>query len=224
MAGHKENKIISCWHTNARPWIEAINSNTIQSRVEITNKNIVDTVLAINPKSVLDIGCGEGWLVRELTRHGIDTLGVDIVPSLIDQANRHQLGRYTEISYDKLSSQHLCEHFDLAVANFSLLGDQSVEHVFQVVPELLHPHGHFVIQTLHPQTTNGDHRYADGWRDGSWEGFSDAFTDPAPWYFRTTENWQALFTKNGFRIILQKEPLNNDQQPASLLIVGQKNE
>jgi hypothetical protein len=52
----------------------------------------------------------------------------------------------------------------------------------------IHLNCSFIIQTLHPLIACGDFSYQDAWREGSWAGFSDDFTDLAPWYFRTLES------------------------------------
>ncbi|MBV9661347.1 MAG: class I SAM-dependent methyltransferase [Acidimicrobiales bacterium] len=40
------------------------------------------------PRAVLDAGCGTGRVAIELARHGIETVGVDVSPSMIAEARR----------------------------------------------------------------------------------------------------------------------------------------
>ncbi|WP_271274316.1 class I SAM-dependent methyltransferase [Aliamphritea hakodatensis] len=216
-----DKTILKSWHKNAAPWADAIAGQTIPSRVMVTDRAITDTITALAPKTVLDIGCGEGWLVRALAAAGMQVTGTDAVAELIDKARAAGGGTFKKVAYEDLSGDSINERFDLAVCNFSLLGKESVEQVFAAVPSLLNSGGHFVVQTLHPVTSNGDGIYEDGWREGSWAGFSDDFTDPAPWYFRTVDAWQALFTDNGMRIEQVQEPVHPETgQPASLIITG----
>ncbi len=217
-----DEQIIDSWQKNVSPWIEAIRNQEIDSRVLITNQAIVDTVKSLAPKSVLDIGCGEGWLVRELCKAGIDTLGVDVVSGLIDYATKTGEGRYKILSYVQMANHALNETFDLAVCNFSLLGNESVTQLFQAMPGMLNSNGYFVVQTLHPVITCGEQDYIDGWREGSWAGFNDQFRDPAPWYFRTVTSWQNLFLKHGFKLKQVLEPINpHTGTAASIIFVGQ---
>ena len=184
MKPFSDNSIIRSWRKNVQPWVSAIRKGEIDSRVQVTNQTIVDSILNLAPETVLDIGCGEGWLVREVAKVGIDVLGVDAVPELIEYARKKGGGRFDVIAYENLSADVLKEKFDLAVCNFSLLGHESVTQLFQKIPFLLNHKGIFIIQTLHPVAGCGEGKYEDGWREGSWAGFSHAFQDPAPWYFR----------------------------------------
>jgi len=139
----------------------------------------------------------------------------------VDRAKAHGQGSFKVLEYEQICPDTLHEKYDLAVCNFSLLGKESVEHLFKVMPHLLNDNGCFIIQTLHPHTSCGDLPYLDGWREGSWEGFSDEFVDPAPWYFRTLESWCDLFVGSGLTLDKVEEPLNKkDAKPASLLMMG----
>lgn len=203
-----DEKILVSWNKNVKPWISAIREGEIESRVAVTNQTIIDAVVERNPKKVLDLGCGEGWLVRELEKRDINTLGVDGVQALIDYCHEQGIGRFKCLPYESFSINTLNEQFDVVVCNFSLLGNESVNHLFQQIPAVLNKKGAFIVQTLHPLTSSGDDNYKDGWRQGSWAGFSSDFCDPAPWYFRTLESWKQLFADNGFKLEKILEPLN----------------
>jgi 2-polyprenyl-3-methyl-5-hydroxy-6-metoxy-1,4-benzoquinol methylase len=217
-----DQQTIDAWNKNAQAWITAVRQGEIETRLLATNQAIVDAILRRAPQTVLDVGCGEGWLIRELCGRGINALGIDIVPGLIDSAVNAGVGRFRCLAYAEVSSAMLDEQFDVVVCNFSLLGKESVEQLFQHVPALLNEGGAFIIQTIHPVTGCGDLQYADGWREGSWAGFSDNFTDPAPWYFRTLDSWKALFIENGFTLPAIVEPMNpKTNLPASIVFIGE---
>jgi len=68
-------KIIESWRKNAAPWTNAVREGQIESRRLVTNQAIIDAVISRAPRTALDIGCGEGWLVRALAERGIQTTG-----------------------------------------------------------------------------------------------------------------------------------------------------
>ncbi|MEH6559115.1 MAG: class I SAM-dependent methyltransferase [Oceanicoccus sp.] len=218
-----DRKIIESWKQNASPWIRAIEEQQIDSRRLITDKAIIDTILSLSLENILDIGCGEGWLVRELSAHGLSVTGIDAIKQLIDRAKEQQNGTYKVIEYENISPHSITEKYSAVICNFSLIGKESVEHIFNMAPLILTERGYLIIQTLNPTTSCGDQAYADGWRDGSWEGFSNDFRNPAPWYFRTQETWRNLYQENGFELKQIKEPVNpNTKNATSLIMVGKK--
>ena len=213
-------KIVDSWHRNATPWTSAVRESRIESRKLVTNQAIIDAVLSRSPKTVLDIGCGEGWLARALSEHGIRAIGVDVVPDLIEQAKRAGGGDFRVASYEDIAAGKLDAKVDVAIANFSLIGKESVENLLASVSSLLAPTGTFIIQTLHPVVATGDQPYKDGWRTGSWTGFSEDFTDPAPWYFRTLESWVALLDASGLHLLELREPVHpGTGKPASAIFI-----
>ena len=79
-----DSRIIESWHQNADSWTGAVRDHQIESRRLATDAAVVKAVLDRHPRTVLDVGCGEGWLARALHAQGIDVLGVDVVPELVD--------------------------------------------------------------------------------------------------------------------------------------------
>jgi 2-polyprenyl-3-methyl-5-hydroxy-6-metoxy-1,4-benzoquinol methylase len=216
-----DEQIITSWDRNAAPWTASVREGRIESRRLVTDEAIVGTVLDRSPGSVLDIGCGEGWLARILAAKGIRVIGTDVVPSLIEEAERAGDGDFRLMSYEDIADGKLEAKVDVAVCNFSLIGEESVQGLFKAIPSLLNHHGAFVVQTLHPHIACGDLPYRDGWREGSWNGFRGDFTDPAPWYFRTLKTWRGLYKDNGFRLREIREPIHpKTKRPASIIFIG----
>ena len=222
-----EHHILQSWEQNADAWTDAVRQKQIESRKLVTDQAIVDTIAAAQPRSVLDIGCGEGWLARTLASRGIQVLGVDAVAALIEQARNAGGATYKITNYDGITQGSLSDvaPFDTIVCNFSLFGKESVEQLVSYAPRLLHPTGRFVVQTLHPLVANGHQPYQDGWRTGSWQGFNQKFSNPAPWYFRTLESWVRLFSGSGLTVEAIQEPIHpQTQQPASIIFVSKRSD
>lgn len=213
-------RVVESWGKNTAPWTAAVRSGEIESRKLVTNQAVVDAVRSRAPATAVDIGCGEGWLVRALT--GVDMVGVDVVPGLIDMARAAGGGDFRVMSYEDIAAGQLKLACDVAVCNFSLIGDESVAGLFRAAPAFLRKNGALVVQTLHPHAACGDAPYRDGWREGSWAGFSSDFTDPPPWYFRTLESWVRLYADHGFKLLELREPVHPATgKPASLILIGE---
>lgn len=215
--------VLSAWHENAAPWTEAVRAGQIASRVQVTDQAIVQAVLRQAPQCALDLGCGEGWLCRALSAFDVEMYGVDAVPALVASAQASGGGQFQVMGYQDIAAGALSLQVDAVIANFSLIGHREVEAVLAAVPSLLKPGGSLLIQTLHPLMACGEEAYRDGWRPGSWAGFSSAFGTPAPWYFRTLESWLTLLQQLGFALHALHEPLHPEsQRPASLILVGKR--
>jgi 2-polyprenyl-3-methyl-5-hydroxy-6-metoxy-1,4-benzoquinol methylase len=203
----KEKAIVDSWHTNANAWIDIIKDNGIESRKLITNKAIIDAVTHAQPSTVLDIGCGEGWLAKELTDRGAAVTGIDVIPALIESAKAKTPGQFIVGSYEDIADGKVewSHRFDTIVINFALIGKESTESLLKALPSLLNINGRLFIQTLHPYTRKESGDYTSGWKTGSWNGLGDQFTQPYEWYFRTQEDWLLLLKQCGFSNILAKD-------------------
>ena len=216
-------RILESWIDNARPWTNAVRAQQIESRRRVTDRAIIEAILGCEPASVLDVGCGEGWLARELCAHGIEVVGIDAVAELIDEARAAGGGDFHVASYDDIVSGAFTVCVDALVCNFSLLGRESVDALIAHCAKLLSADGVLIVQSLHPRVACGDEPYVDGWRAGSWSGFGAQFRNPAPWYFRTLDSWRALFARGGFASIETYEPIHPDTQQAVSVIFVARN-
>ena len=222
MVPFSDSNIVDAWRKNALPWITAVRERLIESRKLCTDQAIVDAVLSCTPRTVIDLGCGEGWLTHKLSDHGLHVLGIDAVQEFVEEAQRNGKGEFRVLSYEDIVEGKLEATVGAIVCNFSLFGKESVEGVVRAASRLLNPRGVFIVQTLHPLNECGDAPYADGWREGSWGGIGNGFTDPAPWYFRTLESWIRLFLTKGFQLRELREPIHpKSGKPASVIIIAE---
>ena len=212
--------ILESWSRNVDPWTAAVRGGDIETRTLVTNDAIVDAVRSLNPATGVDLGCGEGWLVRALP--GVAMGGVDAIAALIEKARAAGGGDFSVLSYEQIAQGRLALAVDVAVCNFSLIGNEAVDGLLRAAPTYLRQGGALVVQTVHPVMACGDMPYADGWRAGSWAGFSSDFADAPPWYFRTVGSWIALLAKHGLRLAAMREPVHpRTGKPVSLILIAQ---
>lgn len=216
-----DDEVIDAWKANADPWSDAVRGKKIRSRNLVTDQAVIDAVMSRNPKSVLDIGCGEGWLVRALNAEGVECIGTDVVPALIKRAREEGGGEFIVASYEDIASGKVHTRVDVVVANFSLIGKEAVDALVVRAPELLNDKGALVIQTPHPVVATEQNPYIDGWREGSWAGCGDNFSKPAPWYFRTLGTWVKLLRRSGLHLVDMREPVHPETgKPASVILIA----
>jgi len=214
-----DEQIVASWSRNTDPWVAAVRGRAIASRALVTDAAIVEAVRSCAPRTGVDLGCGEGWLVRALPE--VSMVGVDAIAGLVEAA-RVSGGDFRVMSYEEIAEGRLQLAVDVAVCNFSLIGEQSTAGLLRAAPTYLRPGGTLIVQTVHPVMACGDAPYTDGWREGSWAGFSSDFQDAPPWYFRTLASWVALFIDSGLRLTSLREPIHPETgKPVSLILIGQ---
>ena len=218
-----ETHILQSWALNAQNWIQTVDNQEIESRKLATNQAIVDAILYYRPKKVLDLGCGEGWLTRELIAQGIEAAGADGTTALIEDARQKGPGRYLVRTYEEIiAGQPLeGEPFDAVAINFGLFGKESTEALLAALKGRLLPGGLIFIQTLHPfGLAEQGAPYVSHWETDSWNGLKGAYTEPHRWYYRTIGDWVGLFTGLGLAIRELREPVNpGSGKPLSLVFV-----
>lgn len=209
------------WQHNAQAWIQAVRSGAIESRRQVTDQAILLALMSRQPQRVLDLGCGEGWLLRALAERGIEATGVDGDATLVEAARAAGSASVHMASYAQLARAQVDvgRGYDVICANFALL-HQDIIPLLCALQGLLAPGGALVIQTLHPwSTAAGD--YQDGWREETFTGFAGQWT-PMPWYFRTLSSWLNALDMAGFRLAGLQEPQHpQNPVPQSLLMVAQ---
>jgi SAM-dependent methyltransferase len=222
MNSEREQQLEESWTDNAAAWTTVVRDGRIPSRAAGTNAAIVEAIRDVEPQRLLDVGCGEGWLARAVAGEGIDVVGIDISPPLIDSANALGGGRFLVLSYDQLASRRdeLGGDFDTIVCNFALLG-ASLVSMLSALRSVATTDATLLIQTVHPWTARGEEPYADGWRTETFAGFGDTFAKPMPWFYRTLGTWCTELRASGWTIEGITEPLHPETLlPLSLLIAA----
>ncbi|WHS58275.1 class I SAM-dependent methyltransferase [Pseudomonas sp. G2-4] len=216
-----ESALVQSWQHNAHAWIEAVRSGALESRIRVTDQAILLAVLGRQPERVLDLGCGEGWLLRALAERAIEAVGVDGDATLVDAARAAGSSQVQVANYEALAQAKvdIGRDYDLICANFALL-HQDIIPLLTAMNALLAPGGALLIQTLHPWSVAAGN-YQDGWREETFAGFQGHW-QPMPWYFRTLSSWLNALEMAGFRLAGLQEPQHPQSPvPQSLLLVAE---
>ena len=214
MISDPRQQMMQSWRMNAKAWTKAVRDRQIESRKLVTDAAIVDAILRLSPASILDVGCGEGWLCRALAAYNIDTVGIDASPELIEQT-RALGGEFHVSNYDSIPD--FGRKFDAIVCNFSLL-EEDLNAVMQRFGCLLNPKGALLIQTVHPNTISGEVK-ENGWQVENFAGFGICFPQTMPWYFRQIASWLTLLEQHRFTVDEMIETVHPVTQDSLSLLI-----
>ena len=210
------------WVANAPAWRDAVREQRIESRRLVTDAAIVEAILEGNPRRVLDLGCGEGWLARALAAHGVEVTGVDASAPLIEAARELGGGTFIAMTSEEIATDPspVGTGFDAIAANFALLDDRA-EELLGALRSALAANGRLIVQTVHPLFAGPDGEYADGWRTETFAAFPGEWPEAMPWYFRTLGSWSRVLAKAGYSVAEIREPMYPDRAaPASIVFIG----
>lgn len=218
MRDSRLDQLRNSWIANSAAWCDAVRNERIESRRLVTDAAILSAILERNPQRVLDVGCGEGWLVRALSARGIEVTGIDASGPLIEAARALGGGSFLTISYEDIAASPAAigKDYDVIAANFSMLDDKSAELARTLLPALADG-GRLIVQTAHPLLMAGE-AYVDGWRTETFSAIPGEWPEAMPWYFRTFESWVGVFTSAGYAIESVREPLYPDRNVAASMI------
>jgi SAM-dependent methyltransferase len=71
-----------------RKWGEGSGGGSVPDQVRPYIGFLNELILNVKPRSILDIGCGFGWLAAAIDLNGARYIGVDVVGSVVRQASR----------------------------------------------------------------------------------------------------------------------------------------
>ncbi|WP_222984588.1 class I SAM-dependent methyltransferase [Flagellimonas meishanensis] len=215
-----KSNIIDSWKKNASEWIKVIQNQDIPSR-KFTNKAIEETIIGIKGKNMVDIGCGEGWLVRKMGALGWQATGLDAIPDLVDEAKRKSKDSFYVFTYEDIISGKSIPNgpFDVATFNFCIYAKEGLQPLLKNTLAQLATKGTLVIQTLHPYFLMANALvYKSQWLQDSWKGLPGNFEDGHTWYARTMEDWIAEIQQLPNTDFEIKEVINDEGKPISLII------
>lgn len=140
------------YNDNAEKWLRL----TPSSLSDFTGRPMVfEACGELNARSVLDIGCGEGYCARELKRRGAgEYLAVDLSSQMIEAAQSQEAKDQYGINYRCCNVLEFTpdRQYDLCVAvfMFNYLRVEEMQRVFSMVYDALKPQGEFIFSVPHP--------------------------------------------------------------------------
>ena len=133
------------WWDGSQKWLRAL-QNLVPARFVF-----FDRLSAWQGRTVLDLGCGGGFMSEALAARGADVIGVDVSGNAITIAKRHAASRGLPISYlvgsgDDLPLASRC--VDCVVCVDVLEHVECLDHVLDEIRRVLRPEGLFFFDTV----------------------------------------------------------------------------
>lgn len=180
----------------------------------------------------LDLGCGEGYVARQLAERGAAVCAIDVSAEMVGRAREQELASPHGIEFavgdasriDTAAPQWAGREFDLVVAVFlcNYLDRAATGRVFQTAWQRLRPGGRFVFAVPHPSLpymrgetrpfyfSRTGHGYFSG-RDAQFEGRiwrRDGSAVPVRCVHKTLGDYFALLREAGIRVLPDVEELH----------------
>ena len=149
-----EEDVAAVWNENAAYWSENVRSGKDRIRDAFLAPAFFDFLGDVGGQRLLDLGCGEGTVTRELRRRGAEVTGVDISERFIALARAAEREAPLGISYGLGSCCTLedfaPDSFDRVTATMVLMDSPRLDDVMQSAQRVLRPGGTFFFSVIHP--------------------------------------------------------------------------
>jgi 2-polyprenyl-3-methyl-5-hydroxy-6-metoxy-1,4-benzoquinol methylase len=139
---------------NAKFWIQIIREKLDRYRTDLTDAVVLAALGDLEGKNILDGGCGEGYLSREIHQRGAIVTGLDVSASLIEAATseRDRL-KLTRLKHYVAGLEAIPEDdatFDAVVCNHVMTDVEDAAEALKEISRVTKIGGKLVILMLHP--------------------------------------------------------------------------
>lgn len=138
---------------NSPFWIRIIRDKIDHYRTELTDAAVLSAIGPVEARNVLDGGCGEGYMSRELAHRGATVTGLDTSSSLIAAAREEQDRLGLKIKHYVASLDSIPEDngtFDTVVCNHVMNDMEDPSAALKEISRVTKPGGRLVLLMLHP--------------------------------------------------------------------------
>lgn len=115
--------------------------------------------------SLCELGCGPGWMTRFAARHGLEAVGYDISPEMIEIARRQAQAEGLDVRFEvgDMEKLDLGRRFDTCLIYDTLHHTPHPDLVFAAARSALRPDGRLLLAE-----PNWIHRYKGRWATREW--------------------------------------------------------
>ncbi|NKB72766.1 MAG: methyltransferase domain-containing protein [Candidatus Latescibacteria bacterium] len=207
------------WNRVADDWRIQVGDDGDPNRILCTDPVLWQFAGDVSGLTVLDAGCGTGYLSKKLCDHGAHVTGIDFSERMIEIARTHNPA--IDFRVDSCSELRTLdiEHFDLVIANHVIMDTPDLQGTMTAFNRVLRIDGVAVLVFSHPcfrqdratVSRNGDEvNYS--WNFPYFESRQCVsppwahFTSEFIWFHRPLSDYWKAFLAAGFVVVDFEEP------------------
>jgi SAM-dependent methyltransferase len=225
-----EEQISNAWDKIADQWCNRYTEYGDINRQYVIDPTIFRIIGPVKDMSILDAGCGSGYLCRLLAKKGAKVFGVELSKRFVEIAKQKEIEAPLGITY---YSETLCnlamfqdETFDMVISNLVLMDLPDLDKAIKEINRVLKKKGRLIFSVMHPCFASAPVR---GWvrkpidsnRKEDWMYWKvDRYFDRSMEIWRFDLDWPPIYSfhrplsdyvkmliKNNFSIIAFEEPI-----------------
>jgi len=196
-------------------WANSGRSELMEKEHSKTVLKFLNSLQFVKPFSFLDVGCGNGWVVRKIAqqKNCNKAVGIDKSKNMIKKANSKKKSLKELYLNEDIQTWKYRGKFDYVFSMESLYYLSSMEYGLKKIYNLLKPGGQFFC---------GTDFYSDNKATVHWSKVLKLPLD-----LRSKKHWKKIFEETGFKTKTKqvKDPLNRKKwkrEFGTLFIVGTK--
>jgi ubiquinone/menaquinone biosynthesis C-methylase UbiE len=223
MAHFHEEEILKLWDDRAAQWDIQVGEDGDSNRILNSDPVLWNFAGDVAGLSVLDAGCGTGYLTRQLCLKGASVTGVDFSPQMLEIAQFRASQKNLDIDFHLDSCTELKslpdEQFDMIISNYVLMDLFDLEGAMRAFNRVLKLGGVAIVVFSHPcfpqgysTTVNEDGTVCYSWAFSYFERMQrndlpwKHFTTPFIWFHRPLSDYWKAFKSAGFCVDDFEEP------------------
>ncbi len=139
------------WDAQAKWYDKIVGEEGSYYHKEVIVPKLLQKLGSIKNKKILDLGCGQGFFCRILSKKQAKVTGVDLSKNLIHLAKTYPT---YDIQYFISSSENLSfleeNSFDFAISILSIGNIKNISQTFKEIYKILKNNGKFIFVIIHP--------------------------------------------------------------------------
>jgi len=154
-----DDEIRENWNANAEIWAAGYDDDGDRNRRQQSDEPMLALLGDVAGRRILDVGSGNGYLCRKLSKAGARMTGVEFSDAFFAMARNREEQENLGTVYHNASATQMPfladQSFDKAVSNYVLMDIRDYQQAVREVHRVLKPGGHFVVVISHPAFASG---------------------------------------------------------------------